>query len=453
MYATIVADAREREGANPYFEAAIAECNRTRLAPSEGGNPIDYLIKTITVGDYAILIRGATGPRVPVLIIERKTWKDLAASIKDKRAKSQHDRMVNLQNRSHCKCLYLIEGMFGYKDTHLVQGLPFKSLHSKIRHNTIRGISFLQSRDQIHSAKIICDLARDMLRMVCAKEILVPGIHEAPLLRQSYESALADLNAKYGIHDENRNLTNELAELTIETPVSAARHTATGGQTESKIADLQDFELLDESVLDDEISNSMPDCEPGNPDRIFLSPMENAINDASQDILTIPTMLTKRNVLGDADILDRLWCSLPGVGEKLAQALRRNCTLRDIINADVDNRAEMIKRLASISYPNGSRLGKPRAEKIMEIAAVEVTPTAMAHVRDLSRKLLEAIPAVSSSTAQIILNHYSLRQICRGEVTEAQIADLKRPGGRRLGVAVAKGVIKYLATGVPDPVA
>lgn len=35
MYATIVADAREREGANPYFEAAIAECNRTRLAPSE----------------------------------------------------------------------------------------------------------------------------------------------------------------------------------------------------------------------------------------------------------------------------------------------------------------------------------------------------------------------------------------------------------------------------------
>lgn len=434
MYATIVADAREREGANPFFEAAIAECNRTRLTPNEGGNPIDYIIKTITVGDYAILIRGETGPRVPVLIIERKTWKDLAASIKDKRAKLQHDRMVNLQNKTHCKCLYLIEGMFGYKDTHLVQGLPFKSLHSKIRHNTIRGISFLQSRDQIHSAKIICDLARDMLRMAYSKEILVPGIHDQQLLRQSYETALAELNAKYGVIDGSAGIVEITPEPILDTP------------------EIKNYELLDESVLDTEITDSMPECANFDPDAIFLSPMESAINESSRSILSLPTVLTKRTALGDADILDRLWCSLPGVGEKLAQALRRNCKLQDIINADVDNRAEMIRRLSGVTYPNGSKLGKVRAEKIMEIAAVEVTPTAMAHVRDLSRKLLEAIPGVSSSTAQLILNHYSLRQICRGEVTKEQVADLKRPNNRRLGVAIAGNVMKYLATGVPDPV-
>lgn len=434
MYATIVADAREREGANPFFEAAIAECNRTRLAPSEGGNPIDYIIKTITVGDYAVLIRGATGPRVPVLIIERKTWKDLAASIKDKRAKSQHERMVNLQNRTQCKCLYLIEGMFGYKDTHLVQGLPFKSLHSKIRHNTIRGISFLQSRDQVHSAKLICDLARDMLRMACAKEILVPGVHEQQLIRQSYEEALANLNAKYGVAGQGIM------------PADADIASIAELELQSEPDSLTD---LDMSVLDDAISDAMPECEfKCDPDSIFLSSMENAINAANQQILAIPTMLTKRNAPSDADILDRLWCKLPGVGEKLAQALRRNCGLRDIINADVDNHGEMVRRLSAITFPNGSKLGKARAEKIMEIASIDSTPTAMAHTRELSRKLLEAIPGVSSSTAQIILNTYSLRVICRGEVAEAQIADLKRPGGRRLGVSVAGGIIKYLVTGV-----
>lgn len=433
MYATIVADAREREGANPFFEAAIAECNRTRLVPSEGGNPIDYLIKTITVGDYAILLRSGNGARIPVLIIERKTWKDLAASIKDKRAKSQHERMVNLQNRTHCKCFYLIEGMFGYKDSHLVQGLPFKSLHAKLRHNTIRGIPCLQSRDQVHSAKIICDLARDMLRMACTKEILIPGIHDSELLQQSYATALADLNARYGIG------ATELPSIEV---IPAPKVEVVAGAEP------------DESILDAEITDDMPECENlPDPDAIFASPIETALDDASKDILALPSVLTKRTVLADADIIDRIWCSLPGVGEKLAVILRKNCKLQDIINADVDSRADMIKRLAAVTYPNGSRLGKARAEKIMEIASTEVTPTAAAHVRDLSRKLLEAVPGVSSSTAQLILNHFSLRQICRGEVTEGQIADLKRPNNRRLGSSVGGSVIKYLAPALPEPIA
>ena len=50
---------------------------------------IKYKIDRLTVGDYSVLYKDKI-----LFIIERKTWVDLAASIKDGRYKEQKDRMM-----------------------------------------------------------------------------------------------------------------------------------------------------------------------------------------------------------------------------------------------------------------------------------------------------------------------------------------------------------------------
>lgn len=447
--ATIVADAREREGANPYLEAAVSVANRTKLEPSAGGAPLAYIIDTITVGDYVIMAQ-APGQRtfIPVVVIERKTWKDLAASIKDSRSKTQHARMVELQQKTHCQCMYLIEGLFKHNDEHLVQGMFYRSLHSKIRHNTLMGVPFIQSRDQAHSAKIITDLARDVLKLLCERRLIIPGLHDRTLLEAQYEKALRDLRTKYVC-------------LGADT-LSAIEERVTAEEIVPHLGSIMNSateESVDDSVLDAELTDVIPEEWLRNPIDYAAeaeqaaatagSELETAIDtSATAQALVMPNVLKTRTIPQDADVIERMWCSLPGIGDKLAPELRKQFQLRDIIIAQPDDREMWLQRLATVTYPNGSKLGRARAEKIMELAGGDITVTGMAKLRDTSRRVLEAIPGISAGTAQLILNHFSLRQICQQEATVEQIANIPRgsagAGNRRLGPALAAKVIKYL---------
>lgn len=448
--ATIMADAREREGANPFLEAAVSVANRTLLAPSAGGAPIAYIIDTITVGDYVIMAQAPNQRNfVPVLVIERKTWKDLAASIKDSRSKTQHARMVELQQKTHCQCMYLIEGTFKHNDDQQVQGLNFKALHSKIRHNTLLGVPFIQSRDQAHSAKVIVDLARDILKLLCEKRLSIPGLHPTTALEAEYEKSLRDLRTKYVSLGVGRLSAIE-SRVTAEEIVPHLGSIMNAAEAE---------EPVDDSVLDVELTDTIP-AEWNIPDIDYEaeaaktaasegSSLESAIDESTAaNVLNIPNVLKTRTVPKDADVVEKMWCSLPGIGDKLAPELRKNFKIREIVIAQHDEREAWMKKLADLTYPNGTRLGRPRAEKIMELAGGDITVTGMARLRDISRKVLEAIPGVSASTAQLILNNFSLRQICQNEITPEQIANIPRGGAgaanRRLGPALAAKVLKYM---------
>ena len=449
--ATIMADAREREGANPFLEAAVSVANRTILSPTAGGAPIAYIIDTITVGDYVIMAQAPNQRNfVPVLVIERKTWKDLAASIKDSRSKTQHARMVELQQKTHCQCIYLIEGMFKHNDDQQVQGLHFKALHSKIRHNTLLGIPFIQSRDQAHSAKVIVDLARDILKLLCEKRLSFPGLHANSVLEAEYEKSLRDLRTKYVSLGVGRLSAIE-SRVTAEEIVPHLGSILSATEPEAPI---------DDSVLDVELTDTIPDEWLANPIDYEAeaaktaasegSALETAIDASSAaNVLQIPNVLKTRTVPKDADVIEKMWCSLPGIGDKLAPELRKHFKIRDIIIAQHDEREAWLQKLSDLTYPNGSRLGRPRAEKIMELAGGDITVTGMAKLRDTSRKVLEAIPGVSAGTAQLILNNFSLRQICQNEITQEQIANIPRGGAgaanRRLGPAIAAKVLKYMA--------
>ena len=93
--AQIIEDNREQmQSAAPFFPAAIDKNNKKyqKLTKEQGGGDIEFKRQRVTTGDYHILFNDQI-----YMSIERKTWKDLAASIKDGRMNSQHKQMENYQ--------------------------------------------------------------------------------------------------------------------------------------------------------------------------------------------------------------------------------------------------------------------------------------------------------------------------------------------------------------------
>jgi ERCC4-type nuclease len=411
MYARIVADSREREGANPYLEAAVAENNRrcARRAPSKGGNPLEYLIQTITVGDYAITLSGRPGePGIPALIIERKTWKDLAASIKDSRAKTQHARMTQFQQSTHCRFVYLIEGVAFHKGTMLINGVPCENLAAKLRHNLLRGMGWLHSRDAVHSAEVITQLARDVVTLACEGDILIPGLHAAERLEAQYQRELEHLHRRYG-----RAADGSLAELAgVIQPM------------EEELPAVAEEDVVGESseTLEDRLDHG--------------------------DKIVLPEMLVRRETATDADVLEKMWAAFPGVGAKMAAALRvqQQLCLRSLLMAGPEEIEGAVMKLAQVPTATGSKLGRQKALVIVGSLQSSGDVTSEAAVATVSRHILEAIPRISGSTAQLILNQYTLKQICVGEVGERHIAEVRRAGtgNRRLGVSIGEQVCRYL---------
>jgi ERCC4-type nuclease len=172
--ATIILDSREHNGAIPYIQAFVSENNNqnSKLTQRAGGGDIQYLQAQLTVGDYSITLP-VRGTDVAVAVFERKTWTDLAQSIKDGRAQSQHKKLMRLRKQGECHVYYIIEGAMMYADDKQISHMPFKGLHSKIRHNAIRGIPYIQTKSAEHTARTLVQFARDYMKLYMSGELCV----------------------------------------------------------------------------------------------------------------------------------------------------------------------------------------------------------------------------------------------------------------------------------------
>ncbi len=93
---------------------------------------VTITIKQIQVGDYAICCDGNI-----LFIIERKTWHDLAASIKDGR-KENVNKLFLAREETGCKIIYLIEGKPRHSLTKKFGHIAFKNLQAHLDHLIIR---------------------------------------------------------------------------------------------------------------------------------------------------------------------------------------------------------------------------------------------------------------------------------------------------------------------------
>lgn len=117
--------------------------------------------EVMTTGDYAIQFSGY------VILIERKTWEDLSASIKDKRIEYNHQKMLAARDLGY-RIMYLIEGKAPNPDlaTVKVSGIPYGNMMAKLDHFAMGdGILIEYTRDALHTAKRLLEIGKHMLTM------------------------------------------------------------------------------------------------------------------------------------------------------------------------------------------------------------------------------------------------------------------------------------------------
>ncbi len=89
-------------------------------------------IKRMHIGDYSIIKNQKI-----LFCIERKTWKDLSASIRDGRD-DNINKMIELRKQTNCKLLLLIEGKSRYSPDRKIGRIPYKNLQAKLDHLIVR---------------------------------------------------------------------------------------------------------------------------------------------------------------------------------------------------------------------------------------------------------------------------------------------------------------------------
>lgn len=280
--AHLICDSREN-AVNPFISKYVTE-------------NIKYVQKQITIGDFLILHKHKN------LVIERKTWADYADSIKDGRMKSQEAGFKTLASKY--QVLYIIEGKMGYSDKSLIHRIPFKNLHAKLRHSVLRGIPHLQSRDPEHTAKILCNLAQDVINMNAGgKEDDDPVI-----VNKIYD----DLKEIVNTNDTADNIVKEL-KIFIDKYTPEETPLIEGGSIESDI----------------------------------------------------PTEFTTRKTYSNNELVLSLFETLPQVSSTTALILSARLDLLDILSKP---QAELIEIISPLVYPtSGSKIGPIKAKKMVQI--------------------------------------------------------------------------------------
>lgn len=412
--AIIAADHRESNGANPYLQAAVDENNKAsqHLIPQNGGGQL--IFKTLSngaVGDYTILLPTRDNPTKSLIaaIFERKTWKDLAASIKDQRTLHQHANMEKIREEKGCHIYYIIEGVLAYQDSTPVCRIPFKNLQAKTRSMSIKGVHFFQTKDSEATAHFLVNISRDLARLYKQSQIhfdLQEQPHitpEAILLRDIRLARMRYLNSippSATPSDINTDLTKLLDDL-IET-------------TNIYTQPLETFEEAPTPATD----------------------------------LDILTDLKSKIIKSNMDVLMNMWCSIPKVSSKSAPVLIENIDIKDL----VCNGLTILDKISSLKYQSGTSVGIKRAESIIQIAYTGDDHSLQQLAQTISKDVLSQVPMLSKNVATLILDNISLKKICQRILDKEDIpglitfiSDIKKENDRRVGFQIAERIITMLS--------
>ncbi|ARA71991.1 hypothetical protein BNJ_00159 [Kaumoebavirus] len=127
-------------------------------------------ILRLTVGDFAILGHDEeSGTSRICAIFERKTWKDLASSIKDGRI-DNNKKMIETREATGCKIFYLMEGNAHPKEDKSIQGIAVKNMLKKIEHMIIRDdFAVIYTQNTEHTAQKLLSLLQSYEKIEAEK--------------------------------------------------------------------------------------------------------------------------------------------------------------------------------------------------------------------------------------------------------------------------------------------
>jgi ERCC4-type nuclease len=365
----IITDDREKHVV-PHFDEYKNEYN------------INYKVERMNVGDYAISYKNYI-----IVIIERKTWADLAASIRDGR-KANIEKLKQLRETVGCQIAYLIEGPAMPKPNDKFARMPYKNLRSHLDHLAFRdSVHMLYSNDATTSARRIMELALNISTdKITCKEI------DALILADA----------------DNNNDPNKIDDKVEINTVD---------KIDDKIDDNNNNKIGDK--IDDKINsiddNSNVENKTGGTVHALHDTYKSAVNVGDQLLQCIPT-----------------------VGPLVSAVMVQNgVTLSGLYNGQFD-----IDFIANLTYATGALIGRVRAQKIINGISLLDKDTKAANKMKLN--VLTSIPNVSTAAANAILAATSIPNIINGITTEYQLAALQKTAKSKVGYKAANNLITYL---------
>ena len=195
---SILVDDRERK-VIPFFEEFDKEVSVGR----------------ITTGDYAIMVTEPKKKPYPLVIFERKSWKDFSDSFKTNRFENNKN-LYEFRDKYKCRIIFILEGQAFPAPTRKFSGIPHKNIQAKIDHMMlVDGFQMIQTQNCKMTAKRIIDIANS-----CEKHFEL--IRESTL-KTSY-SGSSETEESGSESDESGSSEDSEAEFVIPDAMKKVRH-------------------------------------------------------------------------------------------------------------------------------------------------------------------------------------------------------------------------------------
>ena len=325
---------------------------------------INYHIKRLNIGDYAIYHDNKL-----ICIVERKTWKDLAASFTDGR-KNNVFKLLDLRKETQCKIVYLIEGHAFPNRKHKVNNFPYKNLIAHLDHLIFRdGIHVIYSKDEDNTVMRLFELAKNYSTI--KEPVEVPVEVEVPAETIVYESdsdmTLDDVLNLLDTKDtkvrvESKHGGDEKAVKTPDIELLTKKKPSVINIREQMLRTLPNIGSVISGLL---VQNglSLPKLVLEDIDINFISELKYSTGaqigiDRAKKILNI-SKLIKSDKITNYKI--NLLASIPLITKKTAKIILEEYKLIDIIKGKVK-----VKQLKEIKKTEKTKLGEKASENIVE---------------------------------------------------------------------------------------
>jgi ERCC4-type nuclease len=159
-------DEAKDDGRNSFY--ILVDHRERHVTPymDEDHTDIPFFVEHLSVGDYAIMYRG-----ILLVAIERKSWKDMADSIKDGRINNV-SKLLEIRETTTCSLVYLIEGKAFPNLKRKVRGISYKCMQAHLDHIMFRdNVSHVQTANSKHTARRIFEMTTNIISMGVAADI------------------------------------------------------------------------------------------------------------------------------------------------------------------------------------------------------------------------------------------------------------------------------------------
>jgi ERCC4-type nuclease len=181
---------------------------------------IPFAVKRLNAGDFAVFYREHL-----LIVLERKTWADLAATIKDADRRNNYKDMLKLRETSGCYVGYLIEGKQYPNPKSSVGHMEYSSLIAHLDHRMMEDqMLIFYCKDPEHCVERIYAIIKNYQTMKSnrIKEIndLVEGGETKESQKIFAPKVKSDDAVVYKMYEAVRGITDKTATLLIDAKIT-----------------------------------------------------------------------------------------------------------------------------------------------------------------------------------------------------------------------------------------